>query len=266
MIEEYVNKLKEWFAEKTGTITAFSGGVDSTLVLYLSNYFMGSRGIGCISISPSLKRKDYAFAIQFCEQYDIGLELVETRELLDENYFSNPGNRCYFCKSHLYKTLEIISAKYPGYQILNGTNTDDLGDYRPGLIAATENQIHSPLVECSIDKQTVRELARHFGLPNWEKPASPCLSSRVPYGDRITLEKLSQIEKAEAILNRFGFGDVRVRHFGKLAKIEVPGYQISELNVRIEEISKKILELGFDEIIVDEEGLVSGKLNRALNI
>ncbi len=264
MQQERIIKLKSWFQNKPGTITAFSGGIDSTLVLFLSKKFLDKNAIGCISISPSLKRKDYAFAIDFCEQYDIALEVVETKELVDENYFSNPNNRCYFCKSHLYKTLEKVSAKYPGYAILNGTNTDDLGDYRPGLAAAKENKILSPLLDCDVDKATVRELAKHFGLPNWKKPASPCLSSRVPYGEMITFEKLKQIEEAEAILNEYGFSDVRVRHYGQKAKIEVPDWQIGQLEANFGSIQFAIMELGFSECVIDEEGLVSGKLNRAI--
>ena len=266
MIETHLNNLQSWFVKKKGTITAFSGGIDSTLVLYLSHKYLGSKGIGCISISPSLKRKDYAFAIDFCNDYNIELEVIETKELLDENYFQNPSNRCYFCKSHLYTTLDIVSDKYPGYSILNGTNIDDLGDYRPGLEAAKENQILSPLVDCSIDKQKVREIAKYFHLPNWEKPASPCLSSRVPYGELITLDKLNQVEKAEDILNKYGFIDVRVRHYGNTAKIEVPEYQVEKLKNHFNEIEHKISNLGFERCIIDEEGLVSGKLNRALNL
>lgn len=265
MIEQYIDKLEAWFLPHTGTITAFSGGIDSTLVLYLSKKFLGHRAIGCISISPSLKRKDFAIAIDFCERENIALEVIETRELEDENYFSNPANRCFFCKTHLYFDLQKIQEKYPEYAVLNGTNTDDLGDYRPGLQAAKNFEIKSPLVDCAINKETVRALAAHFGLPNWNKPASPCLSSRVPYGQQITLSKLQQIEAAEEILHQYGFRDVRVRHFGKEAKIEVPVQELLLLKANFTAISQKICGLGFEHCSMDEEGLVSGKLNRALH-
>ena len=196
----------------------------------------------------------------------IKLEVVETKELIDENYFKNPDNRCYFCKSHLYKTLDHVSKKYASYAILNGTNTNDLGDYRPGLQAAKENDILSPLLDCQIDKKTVRLLARHFKLPNWEKPASPCLSSRVPYGEMITQYKLKQIEDAETILNQYGFEDVRVRHFGDEAIIEVPENELDALQQDFSQIKNKIIKLGFLTCEIDREGLVSGKLNRAINI
>lgn len=264
LMDQLITDLDQWFRGLPGTITAFSGGIDSTLVLFLSKKFIGDRAIGCISISPSLKRKDYTFAIEFCRRYDIRLEVVETRELKDANYFSNPSNRCYFCKNHLYETLGQVSKKYPGYHLLNGTNTDDLGDYRPGLEAAKEFKIRSPLVDCGINKNTVRRLARIFDLPNWDKPASPCLSSRVPYGNEITLEKLQQIELAEAILNQYNFTDVRVRHYGSEARIEVPSDMVPHLRDNFSAISASILKLGFEKCTIDEEGLVSGKLNRVL--
>ena len=169
MEKKHIRELENWFRDKSGTITAFSGGIDSTLVLYLSKKFLGEKAVGCISISPSLKRKDYAFAIQFCADQNIFLEVVETKELIDESYYSNPNNRCYFCKNHLYKALEKVARKYPGYSILNGTNTNDLGDYRPGLEAAREHQILSPLLACGIDKRGVRELAKTSKpLPQFE--------------------------------------------------------------------------------------------------
>ncbi len=264
MIEEQLKKLENWFAGRQGTITAFSGGVDSTLVLYLSKLFLDDRGIGCMSISPSLKRKDYAFGIEFCRQNDIHLEIIETREVEDENYFSNPANRCFFCKSYLYFDLQKIKRKYPDYEVLNGTNTDDFQDYRPGLEAAQNFKILSPLVDCGLDKEAVRIMANHFKLPNWDKPASPCLSSRIPYGNIITVEKLKQVEAAEEILNQHGFDDVRVRHYGEEARIEVPAHLLDKLRQRFPSIEASIRSLGFTHCVVDGEGLVSGKLNRVL--
>ena len=233
-------------------------------MLFLSHHFLGDRALGCISVSPSLKRSDYQFAIDFCADKSIELRVVETQELLDEDYFSNPNNRCYFCKSHLYKTLALVQREYPTYTVLNGTNTDDLGDYRPGLQAANEHAILSPLVDCAIDKETVRKLALHFDLPNWQKPASPCLSSRVPYGQVITLDKLKQIEHAEQFLSTYQFSDVRVRHYGEEARIEVPHFEIDRLTTLLPIISEHFASLGFSSTRIDQEGLVSGKLNRAI--
>lgn len=263
-MEKYIKDLEKWFAQHNGTITAFSGGIDSALVLYLSHQFLGDKAMGCISISPSLKRRDYAEAIDFCEQYGIPLEVIETKEIEDENYLSNPANRCYFCKSHLYTDLATLGERYPGYTLLNGTNKDDYKDYRPGIKAAKEHQIQSPLADCGLRKAEVRALGKYLGLPNWNKPASPCLSSRVPYGTFITPYKLKQIEQAEATLNTFGFDEVRVRHYEKEAKIEVPAEEIGRLRECMPYIEEAFRSFGFETCRVDEEGLVSGKLNRAL--
>lgn len=256
--------LEKWFVPHEGTITAFSGGIDSALVLYLSHLFLGSKGMGCISISPSLKRKDYAEAMDFCNQYGIHLEVIETREIEDSNYLSNPANRCYYCKSHLYTDLSKLQKRFPDYTLLNGTNKEDFKDYRPGIQAANEHQIQSPLADCQLMKADVRAMGKHLGLPNWEKPASPCLSSRIPYGDFITPHKLQQIEAAESILNTQGFTEVRVRHYGKAAKIEVPVKDLARLLDRKDTIAMAFKTIGFESCQVDEEGLVSGKLNRVL--
>lgn len=264
MIEEKLKQLEAWFQAVPGTITAFSGGIDSSLVLYLSRKFLGDKGVGCISISPSLKRKDYALAIDFCKLYDIKLEIIETQEVKDENYLSNPSNRCYFCKSHLYTDISKLKLKYPEYIAVNGINKDDYKDYRPGIQAANEHGIQAPLAACGLTKADVREMAQYFGLPNWDKPASPCLSSRVPYGNFITPHKLKQIEEAETILNSYGFNDVRVRHYNTEARIEVPHEEIDQLQEHFDTIAVAIKALGFEKCTVDIEGFVSGKLNRVL--
>lgn len=265
MVQEYLDTLSVWYKKREQTITAFSGGIDSSLVLYLSNYFLSQKAIGCISASASLKQKDLNLAIDFCEKYSIKLEIIQTDELNDENYLQNPANRCYFCKDHLYIALNSLREKYPGYVLLNGANTDDLGDYRPGLQAAREHQIESPLVDCGINKKAVRDIAQYLGLQHWDKPASPCLSSRVPYGDIINTQKLKEIEASEAILNKHGFRDVRVRHFRNEARIEVPPEEVEQLQKLFPIISEEIKNVGFTFCTIDQEGLVSGKLNRALN-
>ncbi|MFY0653367.1 MAG: ATP-dependent sacrificial sulfur transferase LarE [Cyclobacteriaceae bacterium] len=265
IVKKHLIKLEKWFLDQEQTLTAFSGGIDSSLVLYLSRYFLGEKGIGCISLSPSLKTKDYNDAVQFCKKYDIQLETIKTSELNDDNYLSNPSNRCYFCKNHLYMGLEELRPKYPNHTLLNGANLDDLGDYRPGLQSAKEFKILSPLVECGIDKQAVRAIAKYMGLTHWDKPASPCLSSRVPYGSSITFDKLKQIEEAEYILNGYGFEDVRVRHYGEEARVEVPADELPKLKAVFADASEEIKKLGFESCTIDDEGLVSGKLNRVLN-
>lgn len=258
--------LKKWFENHKGTVTAFSGGVDSSLVLYVSNLVQGENGIGLISNSESLKSKDFEVALIFCRTHNIKLDVIKTEELKDSNYTSNPANRCFFCKNHLYEAMvDIIQDKYPGYTILNGTNLDDLGDYRPGLQAAEKYGIRSPLAELRISKREVIEMAAELGLETASKPPSPCLSSRIPYGTQVNTTKLRQIEQAEYILNDFGFDHVRVRHRGDEASIEVPSDEIPSLESQFEEISQEIRELGFLKVRLDTEGFVSGKLNRVLN-
>ena len=263
-VEELLGRLEAWFNPVEGSLTAFSGGVDSALVLYLSHRFLGDKGIGVTADSPSLKRRDLRLAVSFCEGYGIPLRIIKTGELENPNYASNPNNRCFFCKDTLYQHMEQIHDEFPGYYLLNGTNQDDHGDYRPGIQAANNHGIHSPLSDCGIGKSDVRLLAKHFGLPVWDKPASPCLSSRIPYGQAVTEEKLEQIEKAETILNQLGFDEVRVRHFGSEARIEVPTAQLKKLLRYKSRVRKAFSELGFDSATIDTEGLVSGKLNRAI--
>lgn len=265
-LKDKLNALEQWFSARKGSIVAFSGGIDSSLVLYLARRFQGKdNAIGVISNSESLKAKDYDFAREFCKNFDIRLEVIKTEELADERYSQNPENRCYFCKDHLFNDLQAIKEKYPGFDVLSGTNYNDLGDYRPGLQAAAKYEVLSPMVDCSLSKEELRQIARHFELPNWDKPASPCLSSRIPYNHSITEEKLRQVEDAENILNDFGFDDVRVRHYGSYGQIEVHKDELDKLLLMKDEVIRKIREVGFDELKIDREGLVSGKLNRALN-
>ncbi len=257
--------LEKWFTKRTGSIIAFSGGIDSTLVLYLARKWQGrERAIGVISKSESLKTKDFEFALSFSEQFDIQMEVIETRELDDERYSSNPIDRCFFCKDHLYNDLQVIRDRFPGFEVLNGTNTDDYTDYRPGMKAADKYDVFSPLALCRITKEEIREISRHFGLPNWDKPASPCLSSRIPYAHPITKKKLVEVERAENLLNAFGFKDVRVRHYGDHGRVEVPAEDVPRLMEIKDRVIMEIKEVGFRDVVIDEEGLVSGKMNRVI--
>jgi len=258
--------LKQWFKDHKGTVTAFSGGVDSSLVLYVSKLVLGDAALGLISNSESLKSKDFKVATDFCKTHHIHLEVIKTSELEDPNYTANPANRCFFCKTHLYEAMvSIIQDRYPEYTILNGTNYDDLGDYRPGLEAAKNHQIKSPLAELNITKAEVIEMAKALGLETASKPPSPCLSSRIPYGTRVNNERLKQIEHAEYVLNRFGFQNVRVRYKGEEASVEVPINELEALKSQFNPITEAIKAIGFSKVTLDEEGFVSGKLNRVLN-
>lgn len=257
--------FRNWFSTCPGALVAFSGGVDSSLVAFLARTLLGkARVVAVISASPSLKLSDLAASKAFCLSHDIPLKVIRTSELDNPDYFTNPANRCYFCKHTLYSDLDAYAHEFEGWWILNGTNEDDLGDYRPGIQAGTEFQVRSPLAECHLRKLEVRALASSLGLECWDKPASPCLSSRIPYGQRVTEKKLRQIEAGETYLNDLGFPVVRVRHNDGKAVVEVPDEQVPALQCLADAVSNHLLELGFQAVEIDPEGFVSGKLNRSL--
>jgi len=261
-----LEKLRDWFRECPGALVAFSGGVDSSLLAFLSQYFLGRvQTLAVISASPSLKLSDLDEAKDFARANDLSIRVITTKEMENPNYFSNPTNRCYFCKHTLYDELADLRKDYTGWWVLNGTNRDDLGDYRPGLKAADEFEVRSPLSDCGIDKEGVRVLAAYFKLQCWNKPASPCLSSRVPYGEEITVKKLRQIEDAEALVKDVGFPINRVRHYGDTARVEVAEDLQAKLAENREVIAEGIRKLGFAQVDFDEEGFVSGKLNRVID-
>ena len=261
-----LEKLRDWFRECPGALVAFSGGVDSSLLAFLSQYFLGRvQTLAVISASPSLKLSDLDEAKDFARANDLSIRVITTKEMENPNYFSNPTNRCYFCKHTLYDELADLRKDYTGWWVLNGTNRDDLGDYRPGLKAADEFEVRSPLSDCGIDKEGVRALAAYFKLQCWNKPASPCLSSRVPYGEEITVKKLRQIEDAEALVKDVGFPINRVRHYGDTARVEVAEDLQTKLAENREIIAEGIRKLGFAQVDFDEEGFVSGKLNRVID-
>ncbi|MGW8314655.1 MAG: ATP-dependent sacrificial sulfur transferase LarE, partial [Bacteroidales bacterium] len=239
--EEKLSRLEQWYRQRKGSIVAFSGGIDSSLVLYLARNWQGrAHAIGVISRSESLKTRDFTIAQEFSNLFDIAMEVIETKELEDERYNTNPIDRCFFCKDHLYTDLQTVRKRYPGFPVLNGTNADDYSDYRPGLKAAKQYEVLSPLADCQVNKEEIREIARYFGLPNWDKPASPCLSSRIPYNHPITRKKLVEIELAEDLLNQFGFEDVRVRHYGDHGRIEVRKEDMPRLIQVKEEVTEGI--------------------------
>lgn len=263
---EAAGRLDRWFAACPNAAVAFSGGVDSALVAYWARRCLGRKRVTAWTAdSPSLKRKDLEEARTFCRQYDIPLRELATDEVDDPDYASNPVNRCYFCKSTLYDTLvRSLQSEAGDYWICSGANLDDQSDYRPGLQAAAEASVRHPLLECAIGKTIIRELARECGLKVWDKPASPCLSSRIPYGQPVTRDKLAQIESAESWLHQHGFPVARVRHFGAKAVIEVPVTVQAQLREILSEVRESFLRIGFVSVEVDSEGFVSGKLNRAI--
>src|SRR5215217_3036378 len=265
MLQKRLMELEEILAPYGSALVAFSGGVDSSLALAVAARALPKhRVLAVTSNNETYLPSELDLARTFVESLGIEHLVVNTRELDDSNYASNPTNRCYFCKSTLYSDLAKL-AEEKGYAcVVDGANKDDEGDYRPGRKAAKELGVVSVLSEAAMTKAEVRELAKHLGLPTWDKPALACLSSRFPYGQEITPEKLSQVARAEEFLRREGFGQVRVRHHGEIARLEVGPGELDRAFAMRERISAELLDAGFLYVTLDLAGYKPGSLNAAL--
>ncbi|MBD2177474.1 ATP-dependent sacrificial sulfur transferase LarE [Pseudanabaena sp. FACHB-1998] len=262
-----LDRLRQIFKESTEILVAYSGGIDSTLVAKVAFDVLGDRAIAITANSPSLLPADLEAAQVQAEFIGIKHQVVETDEMSNPNYTSNPINRCYFCKSELHDTLKPLAKKMGYSYVVDGLNADDLQDYRPGIQAAKERGVRSPLAEVGVSKIEVRMLSQYLGMPWWDKPSQPCLSSRFPYGEEITIEKLRRVGNAEQLLRDMGWkGDIRVRSLGDTAKIEVPSDRLSEFmtNMAINQLTESFRSYGFMSITLDLEGFRSGKLNDAI--
>jgi uncharacterized protein len=267
-IDEKEKRLIEILQALKSAVVGFSGGVDSSFLAYMANKVLGQKALCVTALSPSVPSFQKKETLDFAAHYQLQHEVIHSDELDNPEYLQNTPDRCYFCKSELFTKLQIL-AKDKGYAaVLDGTNFDDLSDYRPGRRAAGEFTIRSPLLEAQMTKLDIRELSRREGLPTWNKPALPCLASRIPYGTAITMEKLSTVDRGEAILRDFGFRIFRVRFHEELVRLEIAPEELPKaLNVTMAAILvKEFKALGFKFVTLDLEGYRSGALNEVLPI
>ncbi len=261
-----IEQLKTLFAEMEQAIIAYSGGVDSALVAKIAYDVLGVRALAVTAASPSLLPEELEDACIQATEIGIAHKIVQTHEMDNPNYRANPINRCYFCKSELHDTLKPLAKKLGYPYVVDGVNADDLQDYRPGIAAAKERGARSPLAELGVTKFEVRQISQHLGLSWWDKPAQPCLSSRFPYGEEITIAKLQRVGRAEVYLRKLGFNNLRVRSLEDTAKIELPPEQIKDFVAKcdLQEIVLAFQSYGFMYVTLDLEGYRSGKLNQVL--
>jgi len=260
-------RLREIFRELDSVIVAYSGGVDSSYVAYVANEELGPRAVCITGQSASLPEYQRAEIDRVVQKFGFQHEVIQTEELENPGYRANNPDRCFFCKDELYTKLESVARTRGIKSIVDGSTVDDLGDYRPGRRAASQHAVRSPLIEAGLTKSEVRELSRRVTLPTWDKPASPCLSSRIAYGTTVTIERLSKVDRGEEILREFGFRECRVRHHDQLVRIEIAPAEMDRVLRKdlIDELAKRFRELGFKYVTLDLEGFRSGSMNEVLD-
>ena len=264
-LEQKYQALLQIMRGYDSAIVAFSGGIDSSLVAYVAGQVLGDKALAVTSGSASLKRTDLALSKRLGDDWGIAHQIIVTDELTKAEYRANSTNRCFHCKTSLYTELDGI-ARARGYtHILNGTNLDDLGDHRPGLIAADNHAVKSPLVAAGFHKADIRAVAKHLGLENADKPQAACLSSRFPYGTAINQELLAQVEAAENVLAEYGFSQFRLRHHGEVARLEILREEFELAVQHHEALQREIQALGYRFVAMDLGGFRSGSLNEGLS-